>query len=86
MTAEEKAMAKYPQKEKTNKQGTGTYDPNWPRRMAYFYGYKEAEKDFTLVPEDIPVLINLYNELKLKFTNVTDCYKEVIKRFYDARH
>ena len=43
--AEEKSLELYPVKERTNKTGTGTFDPNLPRRVAYIQGYIQAEKD-----------------------------------------
>lgn len=43
--SEEAAMKAYPKKEAWNKNATGHYDPNFPRRKAYLQGYEQAEKD-----------------------------------------
>lgn len=43
--SEEAALKAYPKKEAWNKQATGHYDPNFPRRKAYMQGYEQAEKD-----------------------------------------
>lgn len=40
--ADELALRAYPVREKTNKKGTGTYDPNLPRRRAYAEGFNRA--------------------------------------------
>ena len=43
--AEELALAAYPEKDATNKKGTGHYDPNYQRRKAFQQGYEQAEKN-----------------------------------------
>lgn len=43
--AKEASVIAYPQKDKSNKKGTGHYDPNFQRRKAYQQGYEQAEKD-----------------------------------------
>ena len=43
--AKELALAAYPEKDATNKKGTGHYDPNYQRRKAFQQGYVQAEKD-----------------------------------------
>ena len=40
--SEQRALELYPIKERHNKNGTGTYDPNYPRRHAYLKGYDDA--------------------------------------------
>ena len=47
MEIEKKALTLYPVREKTNKKGTGTFDPNLPRRRAYQQGYEQAVSDLT---------------------------------------
>lgn len=43
--AEEKALERFPEKWKSNKNATGSYDKNYQRRKAFFCGYEQAEKD-----------------------------------------
>ena len=53
---------------------------------AYVAGYREAEKDCALIPEDMGVIFNLVRELQAKYTDVRGCYEEALKMFNDAKN
>ena len=42
---ETKALEKYPVKQRLNKNATGEFDSNLPRRKAYIEGYHQAIED-----------------------------------------
>ena len=45
------------------------------KRLAYQYGYEQAENDLRLLPEDIAVIYNLVLELK-DFAKVLEVFNE----------
>lgn len=85
MTAEQKAYERIPKKEKQNEKGV-KYDANYMKRVTWLMGYKEGANDHRLIPEDICVIVNLYNQHKLKFTDIQECYREVLRLFNQAKN
>ena len=54
----------------------------------YYWGYKEAQKDLALTPDDIKLIIKIHYELVFKDTSgikVGDVPSEVLRRFNESR-
>ena len=54
----------------------------------FIRGYRKAEKELKLMPEDIGVIYNLVHQLqhKYEYEYTNDLYAEVLERFNEARN
>ena len=84
--AEAKAMEAYPPTYSTLKRNakrvqSKLVDTRRPVRAIFQQGYEKAEKDLALTPEDVVVLVNLYEYGKANGWTAED----VIRRFNEQR-
>ena len=91
--AEEKALERFPEKWKSNKNATGSYDKNYQRRKAFFCGYEQAEKDLALTVDDIELIDQIMLDLSTAYATGNfdyelgsdEFYKETLKRFQEFK-
>ena len=77
--AEERAMAAYPE--------VDGYAANYKsEREAFLHGYKQAEKDLALIPEDMGVIFHLVRKLQYKYNDWNGCLEEALRLFNEARN
>lgn len=91
--AEEKALERFPEKWKSNKNATGSYDKNYQRRKSFFCGYEQAEKDLALTVDDIELIDQIMLDLSNAYATGNfdyelgsdEFYQETLKRFNEFK-
>lgn len=58
-----------------------TDDVEWPTKVGFLYGYREAEKDLALTPDDVWCIFNLVRDLQTKYSAIEGCLQEVANIF-----
>ena len=55
-------------------------------KHAYLNGYRQAEKDCALTPEDVGVIYNLVRNLQYQYDDMNECYYEALRLYDEAKN